>query len=60
MSSTPVTAADVGRVRDVPGAPATTPRVRQQARERLALMAFSAATSGLLALVLLALFRLGS
>lgn len=46
MGATPVTATQVGKV-----SPAGQPvrRVRHQARESLAVMAFSAATSGVLA-----------
>lgn len=43
----------------VPGVPSAPPRVRHQAREALAVMAFSAATSVGISLVLLLLMILG-
>lgn len=43
----------------VGGSPNPAPRVREQARDTLAVMAFSAAVSGSLALLLLLLVTLG-
>lgn len=56
MSSTPFTQADL---RSAPGADGPPRRVREQARDVVALMAFSATISVGAAVLLLALTRLG-